>query len=285
MTLYVLNYNNYYNRILKKLDSIGEYSEYVIYTLETANFNPNDGVNTTHVIGASVPYNGEGNYLLVVNNDFKIVSRWFIIDGARIRGGQYQLTLRRDLLADFKDEVLNSPCFVEKGNLRMTDPMIFNSENMTFNQIKTSEILLKDKSKCPWIIGYYAKNAEDLRGTVKTNELVDVPAINIDTPINNWIYSQYQESSFLGVSKKLNQATGMGIAVIFVMVVATAATWPIQHYVLDALGLGYMQTIVFILIIAALVQFVEMFLQKMNELGIGKEETIQMLQGVSEEEK
>lgn len=202
MTLYVLNYNNYYNRILKKFNNIGEYSDYVIYQIETANFNPNDGVNTTHTIGATVPYDGSGDYLIAVDNQFKIVSRWFIIDGARVRGGQYQLTLRRDLLADFKDDVLNAPCFVEKGSLRMTDPMIFNSENMTFNQIKTSEILLQDKSKCPWIIGYYAKNAEDLSGTVKTNELVDVPAINIDTPINNWIYSQYQESSFLGISKK-----------------------------------------------------------------------------------
>ena len=54
----------------------------------------------------------------------------------------------------------------------------------------------------------------------------------------------------------------MGLAVIFVMVVATAATWPIQHYVLDALGLGYMQTIVFILIIATLVQFTEIVLKK-----------------------
>jgi len=54
----------------------------------------------------------------------------------------------------------------------------------------------------------------------------------------------------------------MGIAVIFVMVVATAVTWPLQHYVLDSLGLGYMQNIVFILVIAVLVQFIEMVLKK-----------------------
>ena len=67
---------------------------------------------------------------------------------------------------------------------------------------------------------------------------------------------------FLGVSKKLDQATGMGIAVIFVMMVATAVTWPIQYYILDANGLGYMQTIVFILVIASLVQFIEIVLKK-----------------------
>ena len=67
---------------------------------------------------------------------------------------------------------------------------------------------------------------------------------------------------FLGVSKKLDSAFGMSCAVIFVMLMATAATWPIQTYVLDPLKIGYMQTVVFILIIAALVQLVEMILKK-----------------------
>lgn len=81
--------------------------------------------------------------------------------------------------------------------------------------------------------------------------------------VNNYVLSRFLGiCPFLGVSKKLNQATGMGIAVIFVMVMATAVTWPIQTYVLNSLGLGYMQTIVFILIIAALVQFIEMALKK-----------------------
>lgn len=81
--------------------------------------------------------------------------------------------------------------------------------------------------------------------------------------VNNYVLSRFLGiCPFLGVSKKLNQATGMGIAVIFVMVIATAVTWPIQHYVLNTFGLGYMQTIVFILIIAALVQFIEMALKK-----------------------
>ena len=67
---------------------------------------------------------------------------------------------------------------------------------------------------------------------------------------------------FLGVSKKLDSAVGMSVAVTFVMVLATAATWPIQTYLLDQYDLGYMQTIVFILVIAALVQLVETILKK-----------------------
>ena len=67
---------------------------------------------------------------------------------------------------------------------------------------------------------------------------------------------------FLGVSKQFQQAAGMGVAVTFVMVLATAATWPIQYYVLNPLNIGYLQTIVFILVIAALVQFVEITLKR-----------------------
>ncbi|MDE6765685.1 MAG: RnfABCDGE type electron transport complex subunit A [Duncaniella sp.] len=67
---------------------------------------------------------------------------------------------------------------------------------------------------------------------------------------------------FLGVSRKLSSATGMGAAVAFVMVLATAVTWLLQDLVLTPFGLGFMQTIVFILVIAALVQMLEIILKK-----------------------
>lgn len=81
--------------------------------------------------------------------------------------------------------------------------------------------------------------------------------------INNYVLQQFLGiCPFLGVSKKLDQATGMSAAVIFVMLMATAVTWPIQNFVLNPNGLGYMQTIVFILVIASLVQLVEIVLKK-----------------------
>ena len=81
--------------------------------------------------------------------------------------------------------------------------------------------------------------------------------------VNNVVLSQFLGiCPFLGVSKKLNQATGMSLAVIFVMLIATAVTWPIQTYLLDPNNLGYLQTIVFILVIASLVQLVEIILKK-----------------------
>ncbi len=81
--------------------------------------------------------------------------------------------------------------------------------------------------------------------------------------VNNYVLQQFLGiCPFLGVSKKFNQATGMGVAVTFVMLCATAATYPIYTYVLVPLKLAYLQTIVFILVIAALVQFVEIVLKK-----------------------
>ena len=83
--------------------------------------------------------------------------------------------------------------------------------------------------------------------------------------VNNYVLSRFLGiCPFLGVSKKLDQATGMGVSVTAVMLLATAVTWPIQHLLLDRVGLGYMQTIIFILVIAALVQMVEIVLKKVS---------------------
>ena len=81
--------------------------------------------------------------------------------------------------------------------------------------------------------------------------------------VNNFIFSQFLGiCPFMGVSKKVDTALGMGMAVIFVMGVASAVCWPINKYLLVANGLDFMQTVSYILVIASLVQFVEMFLQK-----------------------
>ena len=81
--------------------------------------------------------------------------------------------------------------------------------------------------------------------------------------VNNYVLVKfYGICPFLGVSKKLDSAVGMSWAVVFVMVLATAVTFPIQYFILDQFDLGYLQTIVFILVIAVLVQFIEIFLKK-----------------------
>ncbi len=83
--------------------------------------------------------------------------------------------------------------------------------------------------------------------------------------VDNYVLSRFLGiCPFLGVSKKLDQAVGMGIAVTIVMLIATAVTWPIQYYVLDVLKLGYLQNIVFILVIATLVQVLELVIKKIS---------------------
>ena len=81
--------------------------------------------------------------------------------------------------------------------------------------------------------------------------------------VDNYVLARFLGiCPFLGVSKKLDQATGMGVAVTAVMLIACAVTWPIQYFVLDKLNMGYMQNIVFILVIAALVQMLELLLKR-----------------------
>ena len=81
--------------------------------------------------------------------------------------------------------------------------------------------------------------------------------------INNFIFSQFLGCCpFLGCSSKVETATGMGLAVVFVMGLASAICWVIDTYILIPLGLAFLETLAFILVIASLVQFVEMFLKK-----------------------
>ncbi|MBQ3274796.1 MAG: electron transport complex subunit RsxA [Christensenellaceae bacterium] len=81
--------------------------------------------------------------------------------------------------------------------------------------------------------------------------------------VNNYVLSKFLGiCPFLGVSKRIETATGMGMAVTFVIVLASIITWLVQYFILDPLGVGYLQTIAFILVIAALVQLVEMVIQK-----------------------
>ena len=96
------------------------------------------------------------------------------------------------------------------------------------------------------------------------DQIYELLAITLSAILaNNFIFSQFLGiCPFLGDTKKVDTAVGMGIAVTFVMGLASAITWAVQRFVLDPFGLGYMQTVAFILVIASLVQFIEMFLQK-----------------------
>ena len=161
---YVLlsNYNNYYNRTYKRNDTYQEYinasASNILGIEKSYNFNLKDGVNLDHIFNVNSNVD-EPNYCLLLNEtDNSIASRWFVLEWEKVRGNQYHAILRRDLLADNYEAITTAPCFIEKGYVGPQDSAIFNKENITVNQIKTSETLLKDDSKTAWIVGYIAQD-------------------------------------------------------------------------------------------------------------------------------
>ena len=125
-----------------------------------------------------------------------VVSRWFIVDNVRTRAGQWQLTLHRDVIADYYNIIKDSPAYIEKSNLHSDSPFIFNKEDFTVNQIKKNETLLKDKSGCPWIVGYYSRDsAGDIKGTANTIPVSKVETVPIGQSIETWKYYPYREET------------------------------------------------------------------------------------------
>ena len=205
MQLLLLHYNNYFNRIIKKENTIADYkaADADYKEVSNINFNPGDGVNTSLVLGlgqnGSLFDGEEFDYLVayeVVDNANVINSRWFIIEQDRERAGQFELTLKRDVLADNYTDVVNSPIFLEKGFINdVNDPLLYNSESMNLNQIKQLEIPLKDETESGWVVGYIPSDAfpkvEPQYDRVEKKVTTPMEAdFEIDN-INDWSYWQY----------------------------------------------------------------------------------------------
>lgn len=193
MTLYLFNFNNYYNRIVKRYTTLAEYNDNGnnLAGITGVNFNPNDGIYAKQVVN----YNGEAmpDYLIVADEYGNIISRWYIIESRRTRGGQFEIELYRDVIAEWYDEVINAPCFIEKATVGMYDTAIFNNEDMTFNQIKTKETLIKDKAGCGWYVGYVAANTEHMQIQIQNPELV---VSGEYSSIEEYPYNQYANTSY-----------------------------------------------------------------------------------------
>ena len=170
--LFLRGFNNYFNRVIKKYSTLADYQSnstaYVNFA--NINFNPNDGVVTELVVGNenqkenSSPLDWENigtpDYCVCYETSGTpavntIISRWFILESERTRSGQYRLALKRDVIADHFSQIKSAPCFIEKGMINDIDnPLLYNSENMSYNQIKKNETLLKDETESAWIVGY-----------------------------------------------------------------------------------------------------------------------------------
>lgn len=163
-TIYLLQYNNYFNRTVK-----GPYGRVDDYTYNGGTivgqitnmslWNPNDGVDTT--ITSNLGLTAIPDYCVVCDG-VDVLQRWFVTEAKRLQGQQYRLTLHRDVLAEENAKIMaNEESYIERGWCDVADPAIYNSEPMTFNQIKQSQTLMYDKTISPWIVGYIQAPQED----------------------------------------------------------------------------------------------------------------------------
>ncbi len=176
--LLLKKFNNYFNRIIKTFDDTEVYedaSEDSFLYPKPVNYDPKDNVSTEAIIN-NCPF--EPDYAIYIDEDRNIISRWFVMESVVTRNKQRLFKLRRDVISDFKDKLMESPMFVQKGFLNEGDSFIVNDEGMSFNQVKKAEILLKDKTNSAWIVGYMAKNAPS--ATI-TEQIQDEAFTNYET--------------------------------------------------------------------------------------------------------
>lgn len=192
-------FNNYFNRKIIKFDNYSDYTSGYSYQIFTnIDFDPADGITTTQIVNWDPVFTPD--YMLVSttgNNHTMILSRWFVIEWNRTKGGQYKATLKRDVIADYRNDIIAAPCYIEKATIRdASNPFIYNSEGIKFNQIKKEEILLKDKSECPWIVGYLSKNHGEITANIASHTPVGVVELSVQD-IGDWEYAAYTSTPYL----------------------------------------------------------------------------------------
>lgn len=256
MNLYLLQYNNYYNRLFKKEETLNDYLPHLVQgvmsnnPLTNINFIPNDGVNTEQVINWD---GGNPDYLVVVDEFQNINSRWFIVESVRLRSGQFKLSLHRDLIADFWNDITQAPMFVEKGYCSIDDNFIFNDEQITTNQIKDREVLLKDATGMPWIVGYCAVKDDEETEPTRIEYGLSTDTYDYYTPTladwDFWPYVSNQEKATVKFPKTLNfELTLVGDTVWYSEEIYKHHIYKFnQHgpisYETDEGGLGYLEVV------------------------------------------
>ena len=191
---FLKDYNNYSNRIIKRPTSYHDLDGYTKVIQKGINFNPNDNVVTEQIINWSESW--RPNYLVFLSADPsdieeepEILERWFILDSIRTRKGQYNLELRRDVVSDNYDNVMEAPMMVNRGMVNYTNPLVFNNEGFSFNQIKKQETLIRNNENYyPYIVLYGAKNMGSKTGISVKADFTSQPDELLTTPLAQSIY-------------------------------------------------------------------------------------------------
>lgn len=178
---FLKKFNNYFNRKVIGFETLAEYqnaAEEFFMPTYTISFDPKDNVST-EIIMNECPF--DADYVLVLDLEFNILSRWFVMENVFVRAGQKHFMLRRDVIYDNLEELMLSPVYVQKGWLKDSDPFIFNSEGMSFNEIKKDETLLKDDTGGSYIVGYIAKNSTPTEVNIQTEPVKIPDSIDLET--------------------------------------------------------------------------------------------------------
>ena len=201
MDLYFLKYNNYFNRTYKKEKQLISYLDFEVGRVEDCElWNPNDGVYTEqdfeyeYDVGKVFP-----DYMIAAVGS-EIESRWFVLDGTRLSNGMYHMSLKRDIIADEIDKILDSPMYVQRALLPENNTLIYNGENISVNQIKTDETPIKDKTKVPWLIGYLNRSytGGEFKGDLKitpVREYANLNEFEYHDYITNWFNGYTSDDS------------------------------------------------------------------------------------------
>lgn len=192
-TVYFYKFNNYYNRIIKRFDTIAEYeaNATLLGSQVNCNFVHGDGVNSEFYWNKGVNDTDTPDYVVV--DDYKgNISRWFVTNSFKTRDRQDKLTLRRDLIADFYSDIVEySPCLIRKGYVPQNNPLIFNDEGVQYNKVKQDEILIKDESNCSYIVGFISNTAypsgATVNGTIKEINYDYNYTTLADFPLKNYV--------------------------------------------------------------------------------------------------
>lgn len=196
-TIVLATFNNYFTRKVRNIRDLAgtSYTDVVNYlvtnvipyqAIDGINFKYKDGVNT-RLVSLEVPnqaYSADMfNYVFVFGSDKVLKHCWFIMEAMLDSGTKHTFTLKRDLVVDYFSDIKTLPVFVQKGLLQDNDPMIYNKEGMSFNQIKISQTLLKERNQdTPWIVLYLNSSFSEnktITANPYSNRYVDIDQFNI----------------------------------------------------------------------------------------------------------
>lgn len=153
--IYLLKHRNYYERKVKRYDTIAQYTN-KLAVYQNINFPIGNGIDVNLTVNYDLN-NGQPDYALVEDSDTGNFTRWYVLTSTVVRNGQCLLTLHRDVVADNLDEILNATSYIEKAQAPISSPLIYANENITCNKIAKSQVVAANSNSVNYYYIYLSK--------------------------------------------------------------------------------------------------------------------------------